>query len=111
MTPPPERWDLEVDLVCVGSGLGGICAAITGHDLGAEVVVLEKAPKLGGVSAYGGGEVFAPNSHKMRELGIGCSGRIRTRIGNGEMYAGERQQSNQPAWSERDCRFLHDVSS
>ena len=65
-----SRWDLEVDLVCVGSGLGGICSAIAAHDLGAEVVVLEKAPKLGGVSGYGGGEVFVPNNHKMRELGI-----------------------------------------
>ena len=66
----PASWDLEVDVVAVGSGLGAISAAITGHDLGAEVVVLEKAPKLGGVSGYGGGEVFVPNNHKMRELGI-----------------------------------------
>ena len=27
-------WDLEVDLVAVGSGLGGTCAAIAAHDLG-----------------------------------------------------------------------------
>jgi 3-oxosteroid 1-dehydrogenase len=66
----PANWDLEVDLVAVGSGLGALSAAIVARDLGLEVVVLEKAPKLGGVCAYGGGEVFVPNNHKMRALGI-----------------------------------------
>ncbi len=66
----PRRWDLEADLVAVGSGLGALCAAIVAHDQGARCVVLEKAPKLGGVCAFGGGEVFVPDNHKMREAGI-----------------------------------------
>ena len=57
-------WDVEVDLVCVGSGLGALTAAIAAHDEGATVVVVEKAPKLGGVCAYSGGEVFVPCNHK-----------------------------------------------
>ncbi len=69
----PARWDLEVDVVCAGSGLGAICAALVTHDRGRQAVVLEKAPKLGGVCAYGGGEVFVPNNHKMRALGIADS--------------------------------------
>jgi 3-oxosteroid 1-dehydrogenase len=70
MAGRPARFDLEVDLVAVGSGLGGVSAAIVARDLGGEVVLLEKAAKLGGVCGYGGGEVFVPNNHKMRELGI-----------------------------------------
>ncbi len=70
MASRPKRFDLEVDVVAVGSGLGAITSAIVGHDHSLEVVVLEKAPKLGGVSAYGGGEVFVPNNHKMIELGL-----------------------------------------
>ncbi|MFQ5513958.1 MAG: FAD-binding protein [Myxococcota bacterium] len=70
MSGPGPRWDLEVDVVAVGSGLGGLCAAIVAHDRGLEVAVLEKAPKLGGLCGYGGGEVFVPNNHKMAELGI-----------------------------------------
>ena len=70
MTDASVRWDLEVDLVAVGSGLGGISAAIAAADRGLTVAVLEKAPRLGGVSGFGGGEVFVPNNHKMRELGI-----------------------------------------
>jgi 3-oxosteroid 1-dehydrogenase len=56
------KWDLTVDFVAVGSGLGGLTAAIVAHDAGLQVLVLEKAPKLGGVSAYSGGEVFLPNN-------------------------------------------------
>lgn len=66
----PGSFDLEVDLVAVGSGLGGLSAAIAAHDLGAECVVLEKAGKLGGLSGFGGGEVFVPANKPMLELGL-----------------------------------------
>jgi 3-oxosteroid 1-dehydrogenase len=70
MAEKPKPWDLEVDLVAVGSGLGAISAAIAAHDRGLSVAVLEKAPRLGGVSGFGGGEVFVPNNRQMRELGL-----------------------------------------
>jgi 3-oxosteroid 1-dehydrogenase len=70
MAGAPARWDLEVDVVSVGSGLGGLTAAIVAHDQGASCVVLEKAGKLGGLSGFGGGEVFVPANHKMKELGL-----------------------------------------
>jgi 3-oxosteroid 1-dehydrogenase len=73
MSERPARFDLEVDLVAVGSGLGSVCAAIAAHDGGAQAVLLEKASRLGGVCGYGGGEVFVPNNHKMRERGIADS--------------------------------------
>ena len=62
-------WEREVDFVAVGSGLGGLTAALHAHDLGGEVLVLEKAPKLGGVCAYSGGEVFVCNNHLMEAEG------------------------------------------
>ncbi len=73
MTLKHDKWDLEVDFVSIGSGLAGMTAAIITHDLGKRAVVLEKAPKLGGVSAYSGGEVWLPNNHKMKEAGIADS--------------------------------------
>jgi hypothetical protein len=73
MQERPAGWDLEVDVVAVGSGLGSIGAAIAAHDRGSRALVLEKAPRLGGVCGYGGGEVFVPNNHKMRALGIADS--------------------------------------
>ena len=64
------KWDLTVDVVAVGSGLGGLGAAIVVHDAGKRAVVFEKAPKLGGVSAYSGGEVFVPKNHLQETAGI-----------------------------------------
>ncbi|MFZ2004508.1 MAG: FAD-dependent oxidoreductase [Stellaceae bacterium] len=41
----PQPWDVEADVVVVGFGAAGVAAAVTAHDLGAEVVILEKAPE------------------------------------------------------------------
>ncbi len=41
----PNRWDVEADVVVVGFGAAGVAAAVTAHDLGAAVVMLEKAPE------------------------------------------------------------------
>lgn len=40
----PAKWDLEADVVVVGYGGSGACAAIAAKDAGASVIVLEKAP-------------------------------------------------------------------
>ncbi|MGA2466692.1 MAG: FAD-dependent oxidoreductase [Thermodesulfobacteriota bacterium] len=37
-----EKWDCEADVVVVGYGGAGAVTAITAHDLGAEVLILEK---------------------------------------------------------------------
>jgi|SoiMethySBSTD1v2_1073268.scaffolds.fasta_scaffold01557_9 3-oxosteroid 1-dehydrogenase len=70
MASSGDQWDLSVDVVAVGSGIGGLSAAIAAHDAGGQVVVLEKAEKLGGVSAYSGGEVFLPNNHLQASAGV-----------------------------------------
>jgi 3-oxosteroid 1-dehydrogenase len=66
----PEKWDVEVDLVAVGSSSGGLTAAIMGHDLGLSTVVLEKAGDLGGGTALSGGVIWVPFNDHMLEKGI-----------------------------------------
>ena len=40
--PVPRKWDLEADVVVLGFGGAGACAAIGAHDAGAKVLILEK---------------------------------------------------------------------
>jgi 3-oxosteroid 1-dehydrogenase len=66
----PAQWDLEADVVAIGSGGGGLAAAITAHDHGASALVLERSDQVGGVTAYSMGEVWIPGNHLEAALGI-----------------------------------------
>ncbi len=63
-------WDTTVDLVIVGSGGGGMVAALTAADAGATALVLEKQDKVGGSTAMSGGVVWIPNNPVMRAAGV-----------------------------------------
>ena len=41
----PSNWDTEAEIVIVGFGGAGAAASITASDLGAKVIILEKAPQ------------------------------------------------------------------
>jgi len=66
----PNQWDMEADVVAIGSGIGGLSAAITAHDAGLKAVVLERSGQVGGVTALSQGQVWVPGNHHARELGI-----------------------------------------
>jgi 3-oxosteroid 1-dehydrogenase len=66
----PGRWDLEYDLVAIGSGAGGLAAAIAAKKLGLSSAVLERSDEVGGVTAYSMGEVWIPGNHLENQLGI-----------------------------------------
>ncbi|ATE65855.1 FAD-binding protein [Rhizorhabdus dicambivorans] len=52
----------EYDVVVVGSGAGGLLAAIRAHDLGLRPIVIEKSDRYGGTSAVSGGAIWIPNN-------------------------------------------------
>lgn len=62
-------WDDEFDVVIVGSGGGGMTAALTAHDLGISCVVLEKAKLYGGTTGISGGGIWVPNNPTLRRAG------------------------------------------
>jgi 3-oxosteroid 1-dehydrogenase len=63
-------WDFETDLLVVGSGAGGMTAALVARREGLEALVLEKTEFYGGSSALSGGGLWVPNNPLMREAGF-----------------------------------------
>ncbi len=63
-------WDSTVDFVIVGSGGGGMVAALTAADAGASVLVLEKQAVIGGSTCMSGGIVWVPNNPVMLAEGV-----------------------------------------
>jgi succinate dehydrogenase/fumarate reductase flavoprotein subunit len=61
---------LECDLLVIGSGAGGLSAAVTAAHLGLKVVVAEKEAVLGGTSAWSGGWMWVPHNPLARAAGI-----------------------------------------
>jgi succinate dehydrogenase/fumarate reductase flavoprotein subunit len=51
----PESFDHICDVIVVGCGYAGAVAAIEAHDAGADVLILEKAPDIGGISICSAG--------------------------------------------------------
>jgi 3-oxosteroid 1-dehydrogenase len=57
-------------VVVVGSGAAGLSAALSAATAGADVVVLERAEKIGGTTAYSAGTTWIPANHRAAEIGI-----------------------------------------
>ena len=65
-----RSWDEEVDFVSVGSGAGGLSAAVTAAEAGATAVVLEKGALLGGVTSLSLGQIWLGKNHLAESAGI-----------------------------------------
>ncbi|NPD66814.1 FAD-binding protein (plasmid) [Lichenicola cladoniae] len=63
MTEDLPAWNSEYDVIVIGYGFAGATAAITAHDAGAKVLLIEKAPEAdkGGNSRVSANLVFWPN--------------------------------------------------
>ncbi|MFM5885028.1 MAG: FAD-dependent oxidoreductase [Novosphingobium sp.] len=61
---------LECDLLVIGSGAAGLCAATTAAIAGLRVIVAERADVLGGTTAWSGGWMWLPRNALARAGGI-----------------------------------------
>ena len=57
-----EHWDIETDIVVVGFGGAGSCAAIEAADAGSQVIIFEVASESGGSTKLSSAEIYMGGS-------------------------------------------------
>jgi len=65
----PAKWDLEGEVVIVGSG-GGMAAAIEVLDAGVDALILERTKALGGQTSQSAGIIYGAGTSVQRAAGI-----------------------------------------
>lgn len=63
-----ENWDIETEVLVVGAGGTGVCAAAEAVNAGAKVLILEKAGIAGGTTNFSGGVMQAAGTRFQKEL-------------------------------------------
>ena len=53
------------DVIVVGGGMAGLSAALAAGEAGADVLVLESEPAVGGSMALSGGLIWAPATYEL----------------------------------------------
>lgn len=66
-------FDHTTDFLVIGSGGGGMTAALIAHDRGAKVLVVEKGKKFGGSTGMSGGALWVPLNDHLVAAGISDS--------------------------------------
>lgn len=64
-----DDFDHVVDVLIVGSGGGGMTAALTAASCGLDALVIEKSPQFGGSTALSGGGIWVPGAPAQRRAG------------------------------------------
>lgn len=65
-----ETYDQTVDVLVVGSGGGGMTAALVAAQAGLDVLLVEKTDAYGGSTALSGGGIWIPNNYLLQRDGV-----------------------------------------
>lgn len=60
----------ETDILILGCGPAGMCAALAAHDTGAKVTIVERFDRIGGTGAVSGGVIWVPDNPRQRAAGM-----------------------------------------
>ena len=64
-----KEFDDTVDVLVIGSGGGGMTAALAAESFGLDTLVVEKSPQFGGSTALSGGGIWVPGAPSQRKEG------------------------------------------
>ncbi|MGO9046758.1 MAG: FAD-dependent oxidoreductase [Xanthobacteraceae bacterium] len=113
--PAKGKFDTEVDVITIGSGVGGLATALFSRWHGDEVLVLEKAARLGGTTRKAAFWYWVPNNAAMRAAGIkdpkkDCIAYM-ARLSRPEVYDPKAPRFGMPAWDYAQYEAIYDNAS
>jgi len=113
--PAKGKFDTELDVITVGSGVGGLATALFSRWHGNEVLVLEKAARLGGTTRKAAFWYWVPNNAAMRAAGIkdpkkDCIAYM-ARLSRPEVYDPKAPRFGMPAWDYAQYEAIYDNAS
>ena len=62
------KWADEADVVIIGLGCAGVCAAIEAREAGADVLVFERASGGGGVTGMAAGHLYLGGGTRVQKV-------------------------------------------
>ena len=108
-------FEAEADIVVVGGGGGGLPAALFSRWLGNDVILLEKAPELGGTAAKAAFWYWVPNNEAMRALGKEDREtdflRYVARVSRPAGYDPDSPTFGLSEWEHAACRAIYESAS
>ncbi|MCB8929449.1 MAG: FAD-binding protein [Ardenticatenaceae bacterium] len=90
------KWDYTTDVLVVGSGGGGMTAALVAKQAGLDTLLVEKTEAYGGSTALSGGGLWIPNNYLLKQDGLDDSfEKARTYMANtvGDRIPQDRQDA------------------
>jgi 3-oxosteroid 1-dehydrogenase len=112
---PAASFHVETDIVVVGGGGGGLPAALFSRWLGNEVILLEKAPELGGTARKAAFWYWVPNNAAMRALGVQDREedflRYVARLSRPHQYDPNGPTLGLGEWEYRLCKAIYESAS
>src|SRR5215475_12200690 len=109
------KFDAEVDIITIGSGVAGLATALFSCWQGNKVLVLEKASRLGGTTKKAAFWYWVPNNAAMRAQGLtdpksDCI-RYMARLSRPETYDPEHATFGMSAGDYALCEAIYDNAS